>query len=233
MEDSRPSCAPRARQDITAHRLAARHYKSGTPPWSTPTHRRIDRLGGEAAACDKPGSRRIGVPHLPRAELVPTPHGRRNVRSQVEDPSGYIWIIRQSLRTFDRFIGIRDDSATPATHLVAEDPEASRPAASDGTLGDDAALSAVVVADGRLLDHEASLRHLHDERGVVEIARRPSLKPRCDRLEDASVQPHRMAARAEREPVEVDSSSRLCRHAGILTTARPARIGAKTDRACG
>jgi len=233
MEDSRPSCAPRARQDTAGHRLAARHYKSSTPPWSTPTHRRIDRLGAEAAACDKPGSRRIGVPHLARSEFVATPYGRGNVGSQVEDPPGYIWIIRQSLRTFDRFIDIQDDSATPAAHLVAEDPEASRPAASDRTFGNHATLLAVVVADGRLLDHEASLGHLHDERGVVEIARRPSLKPRCDRLEDASVQPHRVAARAEREPVEVDSDFRLCRHAGILTTARPARIRAETDRACG
>ncbi|HEX2346030.1 MAG TPA: hypothetical protein VHI12_05560 [Gaiellaceae bacterium] len=137
------------------------------------------------------------------------------------------------LRALDRFIDIRDGSATPATHLIAEDPEASRPAASDRTFGNHATLLNVVVADGRLLDHEASLRHLHDERGVVEIARRPPLKPRCDRLEDASVQPHQVAARAEREPVEVDPGSRLCRHAGILTTARPARIGAETDRVCG
>jgi len=59
---------------------------------------------------------------------------------QAEHSLRYIWIVRQSLRTLDRFVDVRDDSATPAAHLVAEDPEASRPAASDRTLRDDAAL---------------------------------------------------------------------------------------------
>jgi hypothetical protein len=82
-------------------------------------------------------------------------------------------------------------------------------------LGDDAPLLAAPVVDRRLLDHERSLRDFDLQRGVVEVARRPPLEPRCNRLEDASVQPHRVAARAEREPVEVDPRFGLGCHTGI------------------
>jgi hypothetical protein len=39
---------------------------------------------------------------------------------------------------------------------------------------------------------------------VVEVAGCPPLQAGYHRLKDKSVQPHRMAACAEREPVEVD-----------------------------
>jgi hypothetical protein len=137
------------------------------------------------------------------------------MRSQVERSLRYIWIIREPLRTFDSFVDVRDDSATPAPHFVAEDPKTSRPAASDRTLGYNATLPAVAVGDRRLLDHEASLRHAHLKRRVVEGVRHAPLEPRRHRLEDAPVQPHRLAARAEREPVEVDPRLGLCSHTGI------------------
>jgi hypothetical protein len=155
------------------------------------------------------------------------------VGNQVEDTPSQILVIRQSPRALDCLVGVRDGSATPAPHLVPEDPKASRPAASDRTFGDDATLGAVVVGRRRLLDHIARLRYANLERRVVEVARRASLDPSCDRLEDSPVQPNRVAAGAEREPVEVDPSLRLCRHAGILTTDSHARIGAETDRDCG
>lgn len=114
-------------------------------------------------------------------------------------------IIRQPSRTFDCFAGVRDDSATPAAHLVAEDQETSRPAGTNRTLGDDATLGSVAIADRCLLDHETPRRHVYLERSVIEVARLPPLEPRRYCLEDASVQPHRVAARSEREPVDVDS----------------------------
>jgi hypothetical protein len=189
------------------------------PAWSAPAHRWVDRLGREAAACDQPGDDRVGVPHLAHAEFVSTPNGSGNVRSKIEHSLGDISIIRQSLRTFDCFVDVRDDSATPTAHLVAEDPEPSCPAASNRAFGNNATLLAVAVGDRRLLDHEAALRHAHLECGVVEVARRPPLEPRCHRLEDAPVQPHRMPACAKREPVEVDPRFRLCSHTGIQLQA--------------
>jgi hypothetical protein len=127
-----------------------------------------------------------------------------------------IGIISQSERALDGFVDVRDDPAAPAAHLVAEDPKPSRPAASDRPFGDDASLGAVAARDRRHLDHEAALRHAHHERGVVEVAGRSPLEPRGHRLEDASVQPHRATAGAEREPVEVDPGFGVCSHSGIV-----------------
>jgi hypothetical protein len=93
--------------------------------------------------------------------------------SQVEHSLCYIRVIRKWLRTSDCFLDVWDDSATPAAHLIAEDPEAPRPPASDRTFGNNATLQPIAVADWRLLDHEAALRHTHLERGVVEVARLP------------------------------------------------------------
>ena len=100
---------------------------------------------------------------------------------------------------------------------VPEDPEAPRPAASDCTFGNNATLPAVAVGDRRLLDHEAALRHAHLKRRVVEVARRPPLEPGCHGLKDPSVQSHRVAARAQREPVEVNGGSRLASHAATTS----------------
>jgi hypothetical protein len=55
---------------------------------------------------------------------------------------------------------------------------------------------------------------------VVEVAGGPPREPRRRRLEDASVQTHRMAARAEREPVEVDAGAQLAGHAAIRFSGR-------------
>ena len=80
-------------------------------------------------------------------------------------------VVCQLLRALDGLADVRDHSVAPAAHLVAEDPETSRPAASDRTFGDNAALAAVAVTDRRLLDHEAALRHARHECRVVEVAR--------------------------------------------------------------
>ena len=191
-------------------------HKSSPPAWSAPTRRSLDRLDRQAATGDQPGNHRVGVPHLTRCELVATPDGGGYVGNEVEYTPRELWIIRQSLRTLDSLIDVRDHSATPAAHLVPEDPKSPRPAACDRTFGNDATLSAVAVANRRLLDHEATLFHMHDKRRVVEIARSPPLEPRCDRLEDAPIEPHEVAARADREPVEVNPGLELCIHAGIV-----------------
>jgi hypothetical protein len=174
----------------------------------------VDRLGREAAAFDQPGDKRVGVPHLARSEFVATPNRRRDVGDQVEHSLRQIWIIRESLWTFDSFVDIRDDSATPAAHLVTEDPKTSRPAATDRALPDDATLGPLAIPDRSLLDDEAALRKTHLERRVVEVAGRPPREPCRHRLEDTPVQTHRVAARAERKPVEVDPRFGPCSHRG-------------------
>jgi hypothetical protein len=99
------------------------------------------------------------------------------------------------LWALDGLADVRDHSVAPAPDLVAEDPEASRPAASDRTFGNNAALQAVLVADWCLLDHEAAIRYAHHKPRVIEVAGRSPCESRRDGLEDPPVQPHRVATR--------------------------------------
>ncbi len=80
--------------------------------------------------------------------------------------------------------------------FVAEKPEAPGRARAHRTLGDDAAIAALTPRR-RLLDHEPSFWHVQLERGVVEVAAISPFEPCRYRLEDLSVQPHRVAAGAE------------------------------------
>jgi hypothetical protein len=63
---------------------------------------------------------------------------------------------------------------TPAADLIAEAPEAHRPAAADRADGGEATPSSVAVRHRRHLDHETSVRYPHLERGVVQITRGPA-----------------------------------------------------------
>jgi hypothetical protein len=112
------------------------------------------------------------------------------------------------MRTIDGFCGVGDDAVTPTAHLVAEDPEAASPATAHHTLRDDTTLDSVAVSDRCLLDHEPPLRHAHVERRVIEVARWSPLEPRRHGLENAPVQANRVAARAERQPVQINARDR-------------------------
>ena len=103
----------------------------------------------------------------------------------------------------------------------AEDPRAPCPARADGALGHDAPVLAAPVADRRLLNDVLRSRYLDLERGVVEIARRTSLQPRCDGLVHTTVEPDEMPTGPERQPVQVH-----CRRAGSSRVAHPASIAA-------
>lgn len=128
-------------------------------------------------------------------KFVATPDGRRHSTYQLEDAASLLRVARQQLRTLDRLCNVRDDPVSPAAQLVAEDAEPFRPAAPDGSLSDHATLRAIAARDRRLLDHEASLRYVHDESRVVEVAARASFEASGHRLEDASVQADGVAAR--------------------------------------
>ena len=69
-----------------------------------------------------------------------------------------------------RLVGVRDDPAAPAAHLVAEDPEPTGPPAADRSLGDDAALGAAAAPRGCPLDDVVAGRDARLEGGMVEIA---------------------------------------------------------------
>jgi len=128
---------------------------------------------------------------------------------ELEEPAGNVRIRRQLPGALDRLVGVRDDAAAPAAELVPEDPEAGCAAAADSALGNDAALGTATVPHRSLLDHVGAFRQLQAESSVVEGKRVPPLEPRDHPLVDAPVQPHRVPAGAERQPVELDAGSRL------------------------
>jgi hypothetical protein len=187
-----PTAASNARGRTPEGKLqaSAGHDESSTPPRCTSTRWDVNRFGVEAAACNQPRDERVGVPHLASAEFVAAPHRRRHERHQVEQSSRHTRIVRQPAWTLDRLAYVRNDAIAPASQLVAEEPEAPRPATPDSTLGDHPAIGAVAVGDGGLLDHEPPFRHPHHKRRVVEVTRRSPPEPRCHRFEDASIEPH-------------------------------------------
>src|ERR1019366_9251034 len=112
-------------------------------------------------------------------------------------------------RTVGGFTEIRDDPVAPTPDFVAEDAQARRPAATDGTLGDHAPLVAASVRDGGLLDHEPTFRHVHFKGGVVEIVPAAAVDRRVTCLVDAPVKPDKPPACAKRQPVEIDAVERV------------------------
>ena len=109
-------------------------------------------------------------------------------------------------QTGDRFGDIRDASLSPASDLVAEDPESSGPSHADGTFRDDPTPLAVPVRDGRLLDDEVAFGNVDHERRVIQVATLSSLHECGDRLEQLAADLHDVGAGTERDPVEVDGS---------------------------
>ena len=106
------------------------------------------------------------------------------------------WIVAQSLRAFHRLGDVWDDAVTPAADLVAKNPKASSPARSNRAFGDDASLRTVGITNRSLLDHESSLRYVHHEPGVIQVASRPSPQSCCYRFVDAPIEPHGMTTGA-------------------------------------
>ena len=194
---------------ISLRRRSASHHEPSVPARRATTVRWLDRIRIQTAAGDWPRDRRVGVPHLAGAQLVPTPNWRRKGGHQVKQSACTLWVIRQPPRAIDRLAEIRDDTIAPASHRVAEDPKAPCPACANRATSGHATPSSVTARDGRLLNHEASLRHEHLKRGVVEITRRPMLEPRHHRFEHATVETDGMAPRPQRQPVQIDASDGL------------------------
>ena len=135
-----------------------------------------------------------------------------------------LFVRTQSPRAVNGLGDIRDVAATPDANFVAEDAKAARPPAANGALGDDPALAATPVVDRRLLDYVSALRQLQLQRGVVEIARRSSLQSCRHRLVDAAVQPDEVAARPQRQPVEVHRGvSTIQHHVASIAAASVSR----------
>lgn len=179
--------------------------EAGVPSWSAPSYWRPNHLGSEAAPRDQPRDDRVRVPHLSCAHFVATPDKRRQGGHKVEQSLRLTLVVAQPLWTLYRLGDVGDDAVTPAAHLVAKDPETSRPAAPNRALSHDTTPRSV-AKDRRLLDDESPVRHADLKRRVVEVARGTPRAPCCDRLVDASVQTYGVTTRTQRKPVQIDAA---------------------------
>jgi hypothetical protein len=205
---------------------SASNHDAGVPTRCPTAGRRPDRFCVDAAPSDQPGGHRVGVPHLPRAELVASPDGRGNLGHETPEQSSNLWIVGQPARTRDSFGHVGDHTVLPAPDLVAEDSRSPRPVRTDRSTSDDAACRTLGVRRRSLLDHEArAAREPHDECGVVKGARWPAVQPRGQRLEDAPAQPDRVAAGAQGKPVQITAASWL---AAVTRGFDPAGRGASS-----
>ncbi len=84
---------------------------------------------------------------------------------------------REPPRAVDRLVDVGDDAVAPAAHLVAEQPQPTRPAAADRALGDDARARRRGRRGSAPSRSRTPLVHPHHECGVVEIEARAPPEP--------------------------------------------------------
>ena len=179
--------------------------KASVPSWRSTIGRRMDRFDACPTARKDPGDNRVRVPHLPRAELVTAPYGRRYRWQCVEDSFRNLDIVGHPDRASDRLIDVGNGASSPAPNLVAEDPESPEPSHSDGTLRYHTSPFAMQIRYRRLLDHEVTFWRGDDERRMVEITPRTTGNESCRRLKELPADPNDVRSGAQRDPVQVDS----------------------------
>jgi hypothetical protein len=141
----------RPRRGLGPLDLAARNCEPGVPAGCATAGWRPDRVRVEAAAADQPGDEGIRVPHLAGVQFVAFPYGPRHRRSERKQLTCSLRVVGQAAWTFHRLGNVRDDAVAPEAELVAEDPQPTRPGATDRAFADDAALRAVAGSDRRRL----------------------------------------------------------------------------------
>jgi hypothetical protein len=125
------------------------------------------------------------------------PHRRGYLRNQLQYPPGEILVLGQSLGAVDSFVEVRDDSVKPTADLIAEEAEATHPAAPDWTSGDGPPSRRVAIRHGGTLDRVATFCHVNHKRRVIEVEGASAFEQRDRRLEDPAVESHRVASGAQ------------------------------------
>jgi len=120
-------------------------------------------------------------------------------------------VVSDALRTRYGLVDIRNGTVAPAPHLVSEQPKTPGPPSPHRAFRDDA-VATVSSLGWPLLNHEAPLRQVHDQRRVVEVTALAPVAQRDDCLEEPAVEPDRVTTGAEWQPVQVDARSELSRH---------------------
>jgi hypothetical protein len=183
---------------------------AGVPTWRASATGRTNFLGMNTGTKERPSDDRVRVPHLACLELVTSPDRRRHATDLLEDTAGHRRVITKPPRTVDGVVNVRNDAVLPTPDLVAEQPHPPREAGTDWSFAHNAALGSVAPRR-RLFDDEPPVRNNDHESRVIQVIRRSMRQPCRDGLENFPVKPHRVAAGAERQPVEVDGRPRSTR----------------------
>ena len=182
--------------------------ETGVPTGRSTSGWRLELVGVHSSTHKQPRDQRVGVPHIASVQLVSAPHGGWDGRHQIEDPLRGSEVVRDADRARYRLARIGDRASAPSADLVAKQSEPSGPCCPDRSLGNDATLSSPLVPNGRGLDDEAAGGDVDLQGGMVESAARATLHEGFDRLVDLPIQSDHLAARAQRNPVEVDCPGR-------------------------
>jgi len=183
--------------------LTLREHQARVPSRGPPSARRLDVVHGLARGRQYPRNQRVRVPHLAGSQLVTAPRQRRCHSHGAQRAVDALRVIGDPHRAPDRLGDVRKGTAGPAPHFVAEEAEPAEPPCSNRPFTNGTALTLSDVPDRPHLDRVGDVMRSQHEGRVVEIRRSPMVSPRRQPLVHASVPAHDVAARAEREPVQV------------------------------
>src|SRR3954471_20335398 len=123
----------------------------------------------------------------------------------------------------DGFVDVGNAPAGPATHLIAERAEPAQPRRSYRAGARRGIGWGVDVPHWPHLDRPVDSVEVDDQRGMVDVAGPTMFTPRRQPLVDLAAEPHAMAARTYRQPVEVNPRLVPGRHDTTVTPARDRR----------
>ena len=237
-----------ARHDLVAVRLAGStsqlvraggltlgEHQAGDPSRGPASARRLNVLHGVTRARKQPCNQGVRVPHLAGSELVTTPSQGRCRTQHAQHPLNPVRVVSNPHWAFDRLGDVREGASGPAPNFVAEEAESAEPPCSNRPLTNDTAVALRDVPDRPHFDRVGDATRVGHETSVIEIQRRPVLSRRRQPLVHASVPAHDLAARTEREPVQVKPRLRATCHtahqdsqAPPTTNANEVNLGCQT-----
>ncbi len=103
----------------------------------------------------------------------------------------------------DGFGNVRDVATGPAAHLVPERSAPPQPCCPDRSLTEHASILVGDIRQRPHLDGIGLLVEADHQTGVIEVERCPASAPGREPLVHATVEPHEVSARPERQPIEV------------------------------
>lgn len=185
--------------------FASSRHKTRFPAWRPTANWWFERSSVKSCSREQPRDHGVRVPHLAGFELIATPHEHWHLRYQLEESSSVKEVGGKPLRTVYRLTEIRNYTFSPEPKLVAKNPKPTGPVGAYGAFGNNATLKPAPIRNWRHLDGMATLRREDLESGVIQVLHRAIGEKGRNGLIDASVPPDKVAAGAQRDPIDVYS----------------------------